>query len=168
MLRNEVKRYSKPILLGAALLFATLLVVILSRMDFSKVVWRNNVIAGLVYFAAFALLVSIQALLVYSIHRISQAHSFIQFSIGPIFVALVLGHVFTFFISRILPAQFIWISVLVGGIICGFFLIASFNSTGSEIISAVVIYCALTYFFYILLIKIYTYDKVLLLFGIVV
>ncbi len=163
-LKKEIKKYSKLIILSGVIIFATLIGAILLSIDFSQINWAHRLITGAVYLSSFAIFVIIQSLLIYSIHKSSLSRSPLHINITPIIIALLVGQALTYLSAKFLPG--IFLSILLGCLVFAAFLLASFSSKGSEILSASVIYFALTYFYYILIFEVYTYERILTIFGV--
>jgi len=127
--------------------------------------WGETLIVGGVYIIAFAILTLIQSIVVYSIHQSSMAHLSIHLRLLPIFLATGIGEIFTLIISLSIPSITYWLPIGIGCALFLMVLIGGSNSNTREAISSGVIFCALTYFLFMLLTKIYTKEVLLGLFG---
>ena len=165
VITDILKRFSKYRIFVVLAVVLGILYIMLSHLDFSKINWGETILVGGIYFVAFVLVALIQALVVYSIHQSSMAHLSVHLSFWPIALACVGGEFFSVIISQIAPAITIWVPIIIGCAIFIMIMIGAANSNTREIISSGVIFCALTFFLFVLIENVYTKETLLKLFG---
>ncbi|MBW2988455.1 hypothetical protein DRJ48_00535 [Candidatus Woesearchaeota archaeon] len=163
--REEIRHYTKPIIIAGVVLFSSIVFTLIKRINFSDVIWKQSLLVGLIYTAGFITLVLIESLLIYSLHRTSQTRPAMHLNFIHVLIGVVIGQIFTLITALSMPNVTIWLPVLLGNLLLVMILLANLNSKLSEIISSSIIYSALTYFMYILITRVYTKEVLLKLLG---